>query len=165
MSFNNSRTEKALKDETFWVVRKPAKRSILEGHDRNPIRTSYELLWSEVRNPNPSLLTIQNVMRRILENYFKFFGGIEPRDICAKMLGKERTICNSLLSWVNDGSHYAQDDIYVSLDQAAIQSYLKVFHLIFKLAEHEAHYKMMMGDAYVELASCQDEGSVQPVVI
>lgn len=165
VSFNNSRTEKALKDETFWVVRKPAKRSILEGHDRNPIRTSYELLWSEVRNPNPSLLTIQNVMRRILENYFKFFGGIEPRDICAKMLGKERTICNSLLSWVNDGSHYAQDDIYVSLDQAAIQSYLKVFHLIFKLAEHEAHYKMMMGDAYVELASCQDEGSVQPVVI
>jgi wobble nucleotide-excising tRNase len=154
VSFNNSRTDKALKDETFWVVRKPAKHSILEKHEGNPIQTSYELLWSEVKNPNPSLLTIQNVMRRILENYFKFFGGIEPRDICAKLPGKEQTICNSLLSWVNDGSHYAQDDIYVSMDQGAVQSYLKVFHLIFKLSEHEAHYKMMMGDAYEELEDC-----------
>lgn len=151
VSFNNSRTDKALKDETFWVVRKPAKHSKLEKHEGNPIQTSYELLWSEVKNPNPSLLTIQNVMRRILENYFKFFGGIEPRDICARLPGKDQMICNSLLSWVNDGSHYAQDDIYVSMDQGAVQSYLKVFHLIFNLSEHEAHYKMMMGDAYVEL--------------
>lgn len=151
VSFNNSRMDKALKDETFWVVRKPAKHSKLEKHEGNPIQTSYELLWSEVKNPNPSLLTIQNVMRRILENYFKFFGGIEPRDICARLPGKDQMICNSLLSWVNDGSHYAQDDIYVSLDQGAVQGYLKVFHLIFKLSEHEAHYKMMMGDAYVEL--------------
>lgn len=151
VSFNNSRKDKALKDETFWVVRKPAKHSILEKHDGNPIQTSYELLWSEVKNPNPSLLTIQNVMRRILENYFKFFGGIEPRDICAKLPGKEQMICNSLLSWVNDGSHYAHDDIYVSMDKGLVLNYLKVFHLIFKLSEHEAHYKMMMGDAYVEL--------------
>ncbi len=151
VSFNNSRTDKALKDETFWVVRKPAKYSKLEKHDGNPIQTSYELLWSEVKNPNPSLLTIQNVLRRILENYFKFFGGIEPRDICAKLSGREQMICSSLLSWVNDGSHYAQDDIYVSIDKGVVQSYLKVFHLIFKLAEHEAHYKMMMGDAYMEL--------------
>lgn len=151
VSFNHLRTDKALKDETFWVVRKPAKHSKLEKHEGNPIQTSYELLWSEVKNPNPSLLTIQNVMRRILENYFKFFGGIEPRDVCSRLRGKDQMICNSLLSWVNDGSHYAQDDIYVSLDQGAVQSYLRVFHLIFNLSEHEAHYKMMMGDAYVEL--------------
>lgn len=159
VSFNNDRRDKALKDETFWVVRKPAKHSTLEKHESNPIQTSYELLWSEVKNPKPSLLTIQNVMRRILENYFKFFGGIEPRDICAKLPGKEQTICNSLLSWVNDGSHYAQDDIYVSMDQGAVRSYLKVFHLIFKLSEHEAHYKMMMGDAYKELEDLDQAGT------
>ncbi|TAG44131.1 MAG: AAA family ATPase [Betaproteobacteria bacterium] len=151
VSFNNLRTDKALKDETFWVVRKPAKHSKLEKHQGNPIQTSYELLWSEVRNPNPSLLTIQNVMRRILENYFKFFGGIEPREICAKLPGKDQIICNSLLSWINDGSHFAHDDIFVSLDQGAVSSYLDVFHRIFKLADHEAHYKMMMGNAYTEL--------------
>lgn len=158
VSFNNSRTDKALKDETFWVVRKPAKHSKLEKHEGNPIQTSYELLWSEVKNPNPSLLTIQNVMRRILENYFKFFGGIEPRDICAKLPGKDQIICNSLLSWVNEGSHYAQDDIFVSLDQGVVSSYLKVFQLIFKLSGHEAHYKMMMGNAYVELGDFAHAG-------
>ena len=151
VSFNNTRTDKALKDETFWVVRKPAKHSKLEPHETNPIQTSYELLWSEVKNPKPSLLTIQNVMRRILENYFKFFGGVEPREICAKLPGKDQMICNSLLSWVNDGSHYAQDDIFVSLDQGAVGGYLKVFQLIFKLSGHEAHYKMMMGNAYTDL--------------
>lgn len=151
VSFNNSRTDKSLKDETFWVVRRLAKHSKLERHEGNPIQTSYELLWSEVKNPNPSLLTIQNVMRRILENYFKFFGGIEPRDVCSRLGGKDQMVCNTLLSWVNDGSHYAQDDIYVSLNQGAVQGYLKVFHLIFNLSGHEAHYKMMMGDAYVEL--------------
>ncbi len=163
VSFNNTRPDKALKDETFWVVRKPAKHSQLEPHDTNPIQTSYELLWSEVKNPKPSLLTIQNVMRRILENYFKFFGGVDPRDICTKLPGKDQLICNSLLSWVNDGSHYAQDDIYVSMDQGAVQSYLKVFHMIFKLSEHEAHYKMMMGDAYVELEDFAPAGTRGPV--
>lgn len=151
VSFNNARNDKSLRDETFWVVRKPAKHSKLERHEGNPIQTSYELLWSEVKNPNPSLLTIQNVMRRILENYFKFFGGVDPREICSRMPGKEQMICSSLLSWVNDGSHYAQDDVYISLDYGAVQNYLKAFHLIFNLSEHEAHYKMMMGDAYVEL--------------
>lgn len=151
VSFHKSRSDKALKDETFWVVRKPDGCSKFEKYDGNPIKTSYELLWSEVRSPSPSLLTIQNVMRRILENYFKFFGGVDPRDVCSQLQGKEQMICNSLLSWVNDGSHYAHDDLYVSLDQGTVQSYLEVFHQIFVLAGHEAHYRMMMGDAYVEL--------------
>ena len=165
VSFNNTRKDKALKDETFWVVRKPAKHSKLEPHETNPIQTSYELLWSEVKNPKPSLLTIQNVMRRILENYFKFFGGVEPREICAKLPGKDQMICNSLLSWVNDGSHYAQDDIFVSLDQGAVGGYLKVFQLIFKLSGHEAHYKMMMGNAYTELEEISPAETSTSVVV
>ena len=60
------------------------------------------------------------------------------------------------LQWVNDGSHYVQDDLYVSMDQGAVQSYLRVFHLIFNLSEHESHYKMMMGDAYSELEQVPD---------
>lgn len=164
VSFNNIRTDKALKDETFWVVRKPAKISKLEKHEGNPIQTSYELLWAEVKNKNPSLLTIQNIMRRILENYFKFFGGIDPRDICAKLPGKDQMICGSLLSWVNDGSHYAQDDIFVALDQGAVDGYLKVFQLIFKLSGHESHYKMMMGDAYAELEDLVQAKDAQETV-
>lgn len=62
-----------------------------------------------------------------------------------------------------DGSHYAQDNIYVSMDQGAVQSYLKVFHMIFKLSEHEAHYKMMMGNAYVELEDFAPAETTAPV--
>jgi wobble nucleotide-excising tRNase len=161
VSFNKDRPLKGKrKEETFWVVRRPAGESVLETFDHNPIQTSYEMLWSEVKKENPSALTIQNVLRRILENYFKFFGGIDPRVICAKLQGKEQTICNSLLSWVNDGSHHAHDDLYVTMDDATVKSYLEVFKKIFVLSEHEAHYKMMMGEHATKVAAVAEPAAV-----
>lgn len=65
----------AMDDETFWIVRKSSTRSELVPSSENPIKSSYELLWREVRQKPPSETAIQNVMRRILEHYFKFFGG------------------------------------------------------------------------------------------
>ena len=64
--------------------------------------------------------------------------------------GKEKLICNSLCSWVHDGSHYAHDDLYVSIDDTMVESYLRVFRAIFKKSSHIAHYRMMMGDAFVD---------------
>ena len=64
--------------------------------------------------------------------------------------GKEKLICKSLFSWVNDGSHFALDDICVSMDSSMVEIYLKVFREIFKKSDHLAHYKMMMGDAFVD---------------
>ena len=81
--------------------------STLESFDHNPIRTSYELLWSEVRNENRSNLTIQNTLRRILENYFKILGNMDKDKIIERFDGREKVICASLFSWVNDGSHNA----------------------------------------------------------
>jgi len=54
------------------------------------------------------------------------------------------------LSWINDGSHYAQDDLYMSIVDSAVNTYLKVFRAIFEKSGHSAHYKMMMGDAFDE---------------
>lgn len=150
VTFNPKRTNATMNEETFWVVRKPGLVSKVNKHSSNPIRTSYELLWSEVRNADHSNLTIQNTLRRILENYFKFFGGIDPKDVCSKFFGKEQIICNTLLSWINDGSHYAQDELYMSIDDKTVSAYLKVFKAIFENSGHSAHYKMMMGDALDE---------------
>lgn len=152
ITFNPRRQGKALKEETFWMIRKSGRFSKVEGHDSNPIKTSYELLWAEVRRAEPTSVTIQNTLRRILENYFKVFGGVDPDSLCAKFEGREKVVCKSLLSWVNDGSHLAHDDIYVSPDAAMVDAYLKVFHQIFKVSGHEAHYKMMMGDTFMEAA-------------
>jgi wobble nucleotide-excising tRNase len=64
--------------------------------------------------------------------------------------GREKIICRSLCSWVHDGSHYAHDDLYVSIDSSTVENHLKIFRAIFTKAGHAAHYKMMMADAFVE---------------
>ena len=150
VTYNPKRKDVAMNEETFWIVRKPGLFSKLDKHPTNPIKTSYELLWAEVRKPERSNLAIQNTLRRILENYFKILGGIEFDQLCAMFEGKEKIICKSLCSWVHDGSHYAHDDLYVSIDDTMVDSYLKVFRSIFDKSGHSAHYKMMMGDAFVE---------------
>jgi wobble nucleotide-excising tRNase len=147
VTYNPKRKEISMNEETFWTVRKPGLISKIDKHPTNPIKTSYELLWAEVRKPERSNLAIQNTLRRILENYFKILGGIEFDQLCAMFEGKEKIICKSLCSWVHDGSHYAHDDLYVSIDDTMVDSYLGVFRSIFDKAGHSAHYKMMMGDA------------------
>lgn len=149
VTFNPRRQSVAMNEETFWVVRKVDLASKVEKHNSNPIQTSYGLLWHEVRRPDRSRLTIQNTLRRILENYFKILGNRDSDAICAMFEGKEKLICKSLFSWVNDGSHFAHDDLYVSIDDATVESYLKVFKAVFEKSGHSAHYDMMMGDAPV----------------
>jgi wobble nucleotide-excising tRNase len=144
VTFNPDRRGKAMNEETFWLVRKTPQGSRLESQPSNPIKTSYELLWAELRREEKNSFTIQNTLRRIVENYFKIFGGIDPKAICEKFEGKERLICNSLFSWVNDGSHYAMDDLYISLEPGAIDAYMMVFEQVFDKMGHGPHFKMMM---------------------
>jgi len=144
--------------ETFWVVRKAGNATIVEGHQKNPIRTSYELLWAEVRNPNRSNLTIQNVLRRILEHYFTILGNMDKDAVIAKFVGRDQHICASLFSWVNDGSHNFADDLYVAADDTTVGRYLSVFKQIFLSTHHGAHYEMMMGSE--EKAPVPNEGAV-----
>lgn len=149
VTYNPKRKDVAMNEESFWIVRKPGVTSKIDKHPTNPIKTSYELLWAEVRKPERSNLAIQNTLRRILENYFKILGGIEFDQLCAMFDGKEKIICKSLCSWVHDGSHYAHDALYVSIDDSMVDSYLKVFRAIFEKSGHDAHYKMMMAGAFV----------------
>ena len=151
VSFNPNRSaDGPFNDETFWTVRKLNQESKIQHHNTNPIKTSYELLWTEVKNRNRDNLSIQNTMRRILENYYKILGNVNSDDICALFEGKEKLICRSLFSWVNDGSHSVHDSLYVSIDDSMIENYLNVFKLIFDRTGHTAHYKMMMGENQTE---------------
>lgn len=152
ISFNPQRAaDNSINDETFWVVRKPGHFSKVEGFECNPIKTSYQLLWAELtKNPLPAL-TIQNTMRRILENYFKILGNINIRAIIDKFEGHEKIQCQSLISWINDGSHYSPDELYVAISDAMAQSYMRIFYKVFKVMDHMPHYKMMMGQDFVDL--------------
>jgi len=146
--------------ETFWVVRKVGTRTLVEGHPRNPIRTSYELLWAEVKNPQRSHVTIQNVLRRILEHYFTILGNMDKDAVVAKFEGRDQQICASLFSWINDGSHNFSDDLYVVADEATVGRYLSVFKRIFEETQHGAHYQMMMGPEDSGAALDEDPAAV-----
>lgn len=158
ITFNPQRTgDASIKDETFWIVRKPDHFSKIEGFESNPIKTSYQLLWAELTKKPLPTLTIQNTMRRILENYFKILGNIDTHSIIDKFEGQEKVQCQSLISWVNDGSHYSPDDLYVAISDSMAHSYIKIFFKVFKAMEHMPHYKMMMGRDFIDLDPVEEE--------
>ncbi|MBR6658524.1 MAG: AAA family ATPase [Paludibacteraceae bacterium] len=134
----------------YWILRKKNdKTNIIYYEQDNPIKSSYELLWRELRevhtNKNLSCITIQNVMRRILETYFKTLGGYKDDDILNRFeVQQEKEICRSLIYWINDGSHCIPDDLYVEQENDMIEKYMKVFKLIFERLGHDNHYNMMM---------------------
>lgn len=145
-SFVNGREEKN-NSTNYWILRKADRHTNIQSFGKeNPIQTSYELLWKELKHREYSSgVTIQNTMRRIIENYFKILGKYGDDDLIQKFTDKEdQEICRSLISWINDGSHSITDDLYIELQADAIGKYLKVFKDIFVLTNHEEHYKMMM---------------------
>lgn len=146
ITFNSKRSKNLpFKEETFWVVRKRMNISSIDYHKENPIRTSYELLWSEIRSEKKNNNSIQNTLRRIIENYFKIMGGIDIDSIIDGFEGGDKILCRSLFSWVNDGSHFSGDDLYMNCDDDKIDRFMLIFKHIFKLSGHMSHYYMMMG--------------------
>jgi wobble nucleotide-excising tRNase len=148
VSFNPKRpADRCLGDETFWTVRKLNQKSALTRHESNPVKTSYELLWNEIKKPDRESISIQNTMRRILENYLKILGSLDKDVIVKNFEGPEKQLCQSLFSWINDGSHIAHDSLYISVDDSTIEAYLRVFRRVFEVTGQVAHYRMMMGEA------------------
>lgn len=132
----------------YWILRKKNGITNIQyyGMD-NPISSSYELLWKELKEQNVnSVITIQNVMRRIIENYFKILGKYKDDELINKFPDYEsKEICRSLLSWINDGSHCMPDDCMLKhwmIHQKDIGKYLKRF---LNIQNHIEHYNMMMG--------------------
>ncbi len=157
VSFIDGRTKFCAKTN-FWILRKNEKFTNIQFFNmENPIKSSYELLWQELKNENvKSSITIQNIMRRIIENYFKLFGKYGDDDLIQKFTTKEeQEICSSLISWINDGSHSINDDLFVELQDRTIENYKKVFKDIFVLTNHEGHFNMMMGIS--ELINTEEE--------
>jgi len=131
--------------ENFWIIRKIDNVSHIKQYCENPIKNSYELLWKELKE-NRDSTTTPNIMRRILENYFKLFGNINYDEIIEEFPSEDKIVCHSLLSWVNDGSHHINDDLYVDSNSELNKNYFDVFKKIFHLSKHDAHFDMMMGE-------------------
>ena len=146
VSFIDGRTKES-GDTFFWIIRKNDNITSIQPFElKNPIQNSYELLWQELKNKdNSSGLTIQNTMRRIIENYFKILGKYGDDDLINKFENpQEKEICRSLISWINDGSHSIPDDLFIEQQESITDKYFDVFKRIFKEMGQIEHYNMMM---------------------
>lgn len=116
----------------------------------NPIQTAYGALWDEVKRsseqPAASAAGLQNILRRILETYFRVLGGVDDPTIVAKFQGGDQAICRSLFAWVNAGSHSIFDDLDYSSTPATVEANLLVFRRIFEEQGQLGHYLMMMSE-------------------
>jgi len=147
VSFIDGRTKKC-GNTNYWILRKNDKISTIQPFlMENPIASSYELLWQELKNENvKSCKTTQNIMRRIIEYYFKLLGKYGDDELIKKFTTKEeQEICRSLICWINDGSHGINDDLYIELQDRTAENYKKVFQNIFAHTNNIGHYNMMMG--------------------
>ncbi|MBE7686575.1 AAA family ATPase [Tenacibaculum piscium] len=133
---------------SYWILRKNNNQSIIHSYGtQNPIQSSYELLWREIKEwEHNSGITIQNTMRRILENFYSILGNKRDDFLINKFESREeKDICRSLLSWTNEGSHTLPDDLYIEAPDDTIMKYIEVFKKIFYYTENKGHYLMMMG--------------------
>jgi wobble nucleotide-excising tRNase len=147
VSFMDGR-DKSNKNTHYWILRKNDKTSAIQQFEqKNPISSSYELLWQELKSDEiKSCTTIQNIMRRIIEYYFKLLGKYGDDDLINKFTTKEeQDICRSLICWINDGSHSINDDLYIELQDLTVDKYKTVFQNIFNHTNNKGHYNMMMG--------------------
>lgn len=131
---------------SFWKLKKLENTtSIINYKNKNPIYSSYEMLWRELQENTGSPIAIQNSMRRIIENYFKILGSMGDEDILSKFeCPNEQLICKSLICWVNDGSHCIPDDLYIDGQFSSVDEYNKIFAAVFEKTGHISHYNMMM---------------------
>lgn len=135
---------------SYQVIRKRlTEANVIESHAENPVSTEYERLWSEVRRASQgapmSIIGLENVLRRILENYFRIAGGIWEDEIVQVLNPAERPVLRSLFNWVNEGSHGVFQNLHYSPSQITQDVYLEVFRHVFEKANHYGHYEMMMG--------------------
>ena len=144
VSFKKGKGIEKLNDETFWILRKEHDFSSIRQYDSNPINSSYELLWRELKE-NPDSITLDITLRRIIETYFKTFGGSRGLGTADELLNnlddEDKMTASSLLSWSDENLDGVTDDLYVTSDS---ERYLKVFRNIFEKTNHIEHYHKMM---------------------
>ncbi len=152
VSFIDGKPEKR-NNTFFWILRKKNKVTAIQPFGmENPILNSYELLWRELKNRDHNDgVTIQNIMRRIIEHYFKILGKYPYKHLIESFADnpEEQGICRSMIYWINDGSHSIPDDLFIQTQDDPADKYFSVFEKIFLNTNHHEHFKMMMGEEYL----------------
>ena len=144
--YRGLRDNKKETKEKYFVLSKRNEISSIKEYNKNPIETMYQSLWEELKDENINNKTCCNTMRRILEYYFNIIGSRSYEKAINEFEGNDKIICKSLISYINDSSHYINEGIDIILDDDMVQKYKKVFKEIFDKLGHGEHYNMMMNE-------------------
>ncbi len=143
ITFIGSRNNFSPNEVMFGIIRKKDNISYFSTYNNNPIESSYQLMWKELNSEVMSTITSFNTMRRILEFYFNIIGGMDYESCINQFDGTDKILCKSLISGINDGSHFISDDFVIGFDEKNMEDYKRVFRLVFEKLGHVKHYEMM----------------------
>lgn len=139
------------KRASYYIVRKQDNISSIEYHESSPIKTTYQMMWDMVKKAKEDIkkvdkIALLNVMRRILEYYFRTLGSRSNAQVYNSMNGEDKYLCHSLLTLENSQSHsFIDDTVNSTPDEETLRRYLEVFRKIFEAHNSLSHYNMMMG--------------------
>ena len=141
------------KNTSFYIVKKQNGNTMVERHEKNPIKDDYTLLWDEIKkykdDNNASSIFISNTMRRIIESYLNF---VRANDDVWSVLSDFDTQSDdyiavySLLAEINDSSHCIipnANQYYQRLSAINPSVLYTAFENVFNIIG-ESHYKFMM---------------------
>lgn len=126
----------------------------------NPVKNQYAALWEELNQVTRPIPLI-NVMRRILEYYFRQIVGYERSGLHQAILDDARTdgrfknedgtdnterymIASSLLSYLDTSTAGLNDGFNFVEDSMDAEECRKVFAMIFEIMGQKQHYDMMI---------------------
>lgn len=136
---------------SYYIIRKHDNISSIEYHESSPIKTTYQMMWDMVKKAKEDIkkvdkIALLNVMRRILEYYFRTLGSRSNAQVYNSMDGEDKYLCHSLLTLENSQSHsFIDDTVNSTPDEETLRRYLEVFRKIFEAHNSLSHYNMMMG--------------------
>ena len=132
-------------ETSYYLVRKTGDHSVVEQCEKNPVISTYELLWKDFLREDCNPLTAQNIARRITETFFKLIGDPDLDGVITSMASPDREIARSYLAWANAGSHSPFDDETFQNTGESIDVYRRVLETIFESAGYIQHYEDMIG--------------------
>lgn len=125
--------------------------TVRDDKNKSKIRGSYALLWHSVveaaRTEDESDLVrvgVFNIVRRILEGYFKTIGNVKDFDRIKDVSPAEERIVSQFHIWANSGSHTIADDLDQTIDVGRTKDFLRLFKHFFDIQGHGAHFDMMV---------------------
>lgn len=85
-----------------------------------------------------------NIVRRILEGYFRTIGSSSEYDRPGNTLPTEKRIIAQFHIWANSGSHTITDDIDQTIDNGRTKDFLRLLKQYFDIQDHGSHFDMMV---------------------